>query len=127
MKNLTLNALLLGDIGAEAKKILVDVAGSSKRVREAKLAEELAEKLEDLPDVELDKSSASATLLADPYGTHKLDLNKFEEKGGEWNWTTRPFVLLGTEGKVVENIVEVKASGNNGESFQSKIVIRYQR
>lgn len=127
IKNLTLNALLLGNVGDQAKQILVDIAGSDERVRESKLAGDLAEELADLPDVTIDNKSASATLLADPFGTHKLDLPTFSESNGDWTWKTRPFVLLGTEGKVVENIVEVQANGNNGETFQSKIVFRYQR
>lgn len=130
VNNLTLNALLLGDIGPQGKQVLIDVAGSPDRVRQSEDADQLATQVDNLPETEIDESTALATLFADPYGTHNLGFETFNrdpQAPQEWVWKTSPFVLLGIKGQVVDNIVTVEAKGLNGETFQSKITIQYAR
>lgn len=127
--NLILNGLLLGQV-PEGRNVLEQVAGSPERVKFAEAANELPAIIENLPAPTMENGSAQASLIVEPYGVKDLGLEYFGKdtaRPGKWAWKTQPFILVGTKGKMVENTVVVEATGKNGETFKSNVVIRYWR
>lgn len=128
--NLTLNGLLLGATGPDAKVVLDQVTGSPDRVRNAENADELAREILAFPEASIDDQSGLATLTVQPYPTAPLGLRyltKDPASVGVWVYETQPFVLLGKPGEETLNIVEVFAKGSDGSTHSAKVVIRYRQ
>lgn len=128
--NLTLNALFLGDSGrAAARQVLVAVAGSEQRVREADNADQLADAIVSFPEAMIDESSGRALLTIPPYKPEAdLGLVYLKQEGpGVWTYETRPFVLLGIKGKTVEHTVTVTAQGKDGSTHKATVIVRYRQ
>lgn len=126
--NLTLNAILLGQMAPSAQQVLEQVTGSPDRVRKVELADELAKEIVLFPAASIDDSSAKATLAVEPYPRADLGLHFFgphPTQAAIWIWETQPFVLQGKPGVSTLNLVEVTARGADGTTYKSEIRIRY--
>lgn len=127
--NLTLNAVLLGNIGPSAQAVLEQVSGSADRVRRAENASDLATQIALFPDATIDASTGKATLTADPYPRADLGLRYLQPDATNakiWVYETQPFVLLGKPGVETLNVVEVTARGADGTSYSSTVKIKYR-
>lgn len=127
--NLTLNALLLGDVPG-AIEVLADVAGSKDRVRTAANADELADKILEFPEGSIDESTGRATLTIAPYRPEEnlglQHLKKDTSRDAVWVYETQPFFLLGKKGESTRNIVKVTAKGQDGSTHMATVEILYQ-
>jgi hypothetical protein len=127
---LTLNALLLGNVGPYAKPILEQVAGSPDRVRTADSADQLAEQILEFPDAGIDESTGDAFLTILPYKPREhLGLAYLQRQGADpiWEYETQPFVLLGKPGQAVEHVVEVFAKGKDGSTHSAMVKLVYKQ
>ena len=126
--NFTLNGLLLGNEGAAAQDVLVQVTGSADRVRMADNADDLAKQIMSFTTAAIDETSGDATLSVAPYPTAEIGLHYLGQDAshpGIWQYETQPFVLLGNPGTTTLNIVDVTARGQDGSTYRSTVTIRY--
>lgn len=128
VKSLTMNALILGSL-PQAQDVLTKVAGSAQRVISVARAEELARNIVKFPEAKLDNNYHKGTFKVEPYPEKELGIETFGpgRQAGLWSFTTKSFVLLGTPGKVVDNVVTVEARGADGASYSSEMTIKYSQ
>jgi hypothetical protein len=130
VNNLELNGLYLGAPNVAAEDVLAQVAGSVDRVRRAENADDLAKEILSFPDATIDSKSGKAFLTVAPYPKNDLGLQYLNKDGARasiWVYETQPFVLLGTPGKSVLNLVEVTALGEDGTSYRAVVKINYRQ
>lgn len=128
--NLTLNALVLGNV-PQAESVLAQVAGAPERVRRADNADQLAQAILDFPEASIDESTGKAWLTVAPYQPRAdLGLRYLKadpSRAGVWIWETQPFVLLGKPGETVANVVEVTALGKDGSTHAATVQINFKQ
>lgn len=129
--NMTLNAIYLdtGSGGAAAQTYLGQVTADPNRVKIAKDAAGLADKIVELsiPKIELKAGSLTAELTAPGYpnATLKvLDFKKDPAKPSSWIFKTDVFKLNAKPGQTVDNTLTLKALDDKGATHEEILTIK---
>lgn len=133
LPNLTVNSLLLSHDATNARHVLeqLTLGNDPERVKDVAKAADLKIAISDFKDPEIDLKSGGAVLKVAPYPDTEIGLvpttsgANFEKIGNVYRYVAQPFVLLGRPGEVVENFVEVRATGTDGRVYQSLVEIKY--
>lgn len=90
---MTFNGIVLGDCGDAAQKVLTGVAGSADRVKCAKDADVLAQKILEFPDPSLSAGTLKAVFSAGPYKAVDVGVMQFSKQSKSlWTYLTQPFL-----------------------------------
>lgn len=128
VKDLTINAIFLNaDNPTNAKETLGKITADPKRVLLAANPDEIATKIVEFPPVGFVESSLKASLLVSPYPEEPLaaEFTKHPTKNNVWIYKTKPFLLLGKPGEIVDNVVKVGAKALDGSNIQTTITIKF--
>jgi hypothetical protein len=128
--NLSMNGLLLGNAGPQAREVLELVAGSPNRVRNAEQADQLADQILNFPDATINPDTARAILSLQAYGSTDVGFAYFRPAQGMpnvWEYETAPFTLLGIPGMATVNLLEILAEGSDGSTHSAVFRIRFHR
>jgi hypothetical protein len=128
VKDLTINAVFLNaDNPNKAKETLGQITADPKRVLLAANPDEIAAKIVEFPPVGFVASSLKASLLVSPYPEEPIaaEFTQHPTKNNVWIYKTKPFLLLGKPGEIVDNIVKVGAKALDGSNIQTTVTVKF--